>query len=84
MKMFYIQTTRFMFLTALRHGIIFKKKYFLQNYSISIEEVKKKTNPQNYKTKQKPLDRKEKLCDISDCTNFTFPVVTESNKEFLV
>lgn len=55
--------------------------HFLQNDSISIEEVKK-NNKQTIK--QEPLDRKEKLCDISGCTNFTFPVVTESNKEFLV
>lgn len=56
--------------------------YFLQNDSISIEEAKK-TKTEN-KPKQKHLDRKEKLCDIWDCTNFIFPVVTESNKEFLV
>lgn len=42
MKMFSIQTARFVFLTAPGYGIIFKKKkYFLQNDSISIEEVKK-------------------------------------------
>lgn len=76
MKMFYIQGTRFRFLTVPRYGITFKKKYFLQNDLISSEEVKK-SKPQN------PLDRKEKLCDISHCTNFTFPVVIESNKEFV-
>lgn len=79
MNVFYIQTSRFMFLTAPRYGITFKKMHFLQSYLINIEEVKKKTQ-----TKQKPLNRKEKLCDISDCTNFAFLVVTESNKEFLV
>lgn len=44
MKVFYIQTSRFMFLTAPRYGITFKKMYFLQNDSISIAEVKKTQN----------------------------------------
>lgn len=60
----------------------FKIVYFIQNELISTEEVKKQTP--KHKTGEKPLDRKENLCDISHCTNFTFPVVTESNKEFLV
>lgn len=32
----------------------------------------------------KTSDRKEKLCDTSDCNNFAYPLVTESNEEFLV
>lgn len=52
--------------------------YFLQNDLINIEEVKK-----THQTKQ-TSDRKEKLCDTSNCNNFAFPVVIESNEEFLV
>lgn len=68
-----------MFLAAPRYEITFKKNALSTKLFDKHCRSYKKTQ-----TKQKSLNRKEKLCDISDCTNFAFLVVTESNKEFLV